>query len=473
EGRRSVNYKLRDWLFSRQRYWGEPFPILLDENGNAVALDESELPVTLPETDDFKPTGTPNPPLSKATQWVNVVRDGKMYTRETNTMPQWAGSCWYYLRYLDPHNDERLVDQEKEEYWMPADLYVGGVEHAVLHLLYSRFWHKVLFDLGYVSTAEPFARLVNQGMILGETEFHVFEDESGNPISVTEVRDIEEKADENGVRVVAIRRAGGKSVFGRRVGEDEVEKAGDGYRLKSNPAIRVDARSFKMSKSRGNVVTPDAIVNDYGADTFRLYEMYMGPLEAQKPWNTRDIVGMSRFLNSVWRIIIGEEEGKTRVEGGAIPEALDRQMHGAIKKVTDDIANLRFNTAIAELIELKNSMTALTAVPHQLAEIFILLLSPFAPHIAEEMWQRIGHPKTLAHHAWPVADESKLVAPTIEIPVQVNGKLRGKVVVGTDAREEQVLAAAAAAEGVKPWLEGKQIVKRIYVSGKLANFVVK
>ncbi|HEV2294646.1 MAG TPA: leucine--tRNA ligase [Tepidisphaeraceae bacterium] len=437
-GRRSVKYKLRDWLFSRQRYWGEPFPIVLDEAGNAYDIPESELPLKLPEIDDFKPTGTPEPPLSKAREWLRYERDGKVFTRETNTMPQWAGSCWYYLRYIDPHNDQRFVDPEKEQYWMPVDLYVGGVEHAVLHLLYARFWHKVLFDLGHVSTLEPFMRLVNQGLILGEMEYHTVEDPP------------------------------------RKVSEDEVEKRGENYVLKSDPTVKVKAESFKMSKSRGNVVNPDDIVRDYGADTFRLYEMYMGPLEAQKPWNTRDIVGMARFLNGVWRNLVGDEETNkvAKIEPIAIPETIDRQMHRTIKKVEEDIAGLRFNTAIAELIKLNNEMTKLAVISRELAENFTLMLAPFAPHIAEELWERLGHTKSLARRPWPTHEPAKLLETTLELPVQVNGKLRDKIAVPADADEETILTTAAAAPGAKPWIEGKTMRKRLYVPKKLVNFVV-
>ena len=482
-GRKSVKYKLRDWLFSRQRYWGEPFPILLDEQGNAYAVDESELPVTLPELADFKPTGTPEPPLSKAGDWLRVERDGKVYTRETNTMPQWAGSCWYYLRYIDPRNDQRMVDPEKEKYWMPVDLYVGGVEHAVLHLLYARFWHKVLFDLGHVSTPEPFQRLVNQGLILGEMEYHAFQTPEGQAISLSDVRDLDEEASESGVQMIAWHKTTGQKLTGKRLGEEDVEKAGTSYRLKSDPSILVDARSFKMSKSRGNVVNPDKIVENYGADTFRLYEMYMGPLEAQKPWNTRDIVGMSRFLSSVWRNLIGDEEGTearrdegtkgtARIADAPIPDALDRTMHRTIKKVGEDIETLHFNTAIAELIKLNNEMTHLDRVPRALAETFALMLAPFAPHLAEEIWQRLGHEASLAREPWPKFDSGKLVESTMELPVQVNGKLRDRITVPADADEATILQAAEATDKVQPWLAGKTIRKRLYVPKKLVNFVV-
>jgi leucyl-tRNA synthetase len=443
-GSQSVNYKLRDWLFSRQRYWGEPFPIVLDTDGNAIAISESELPLELPPMDDFKPTGTTAPPLSKAKAWANVLVDGKPALRETNTMPQWAGSCWYYLRYLDPKNDTCLVDPAKERYWMPVDLYVGGAEHAVLHLLYARFWHKVLFDLGHVSTCEPFQRLINQGMILGETEFHTLE---STP---------------------------------RKVSEADVERVGTGYRLKGNPAIQVEGQCFKMSKSRGNVINPDDVVKQYGADCFRLYVMYMGPLEAAKPWNTRDIVGMSRFLSGVWRTLVGEEPALSsskgpapRVGDGPIPEALDRMLHRTIKKVGADIEVLHFNTAIAELIKLQNEMSPLPQIPRELAEKFVLLLAPFAPHIAEEIWHRLGHDQSLCCHPWPAVDVAKLAEATMELPVQVNGKVRDKITVPSDAGEELILQAAQTAEKIRPWLAGKTVQKRLYVPNRLVNFVVR
>jgi leucyl-tRNA synthetase len=469
---KSVKFKLRDWLFSRQRYWGEPFPIVLDAEGNAHAIDEDELPLKLPEMSDFKPTGTPEPPLSKMKDWIQYERDGRRYTRETNTMPQWAGSCWYYLRYIDPKNKERFVDPEKEKYWMPVDLYVGGVEHAVLHLLYARFWHKVLFDLGHVSTPEPFARLVNQGLILGEMEYHVFVDSSGKNVSTADVKEIDEEATSDGVRAIAKLKTTGEPLIGRRIDEEQVEKKADSYVLKSDPTIRVDARSFKMSKSRGNVVNPDSIVKDYGADAFRLYEMYLGPLEAQKPWNTRDIVGMSRFLSSVHRNLIGEEGTPSRIATVPIPENLDRMMHRAIKKVADDINGLRFNTAIAELIKINNELIHEKQISRELAETFTLMLAPFAPHLAEEIWLTLGHHKSLARRPWPTFDPAKLTDSTMEIPVQVNGKLRDLITVDANATEEEILSKAAAAEKIVPYLAGKTIRKQLYVPNRLVNFVV-
>ena len=475
-GHPSVKYKLRDWLFSRQRYWGEPFPIVLDEKGNAFSLQDDELPLLLPEIEDFKPTGTPEPPLTKAKDWIQYQRDGRSFTRETNTMPQWAGSCWYYLRYLDPTNEAAFVDKAKEAYWMPVDLYVGGVEHAVLHLLYARFWHKVLFDLDHVSTPEPFQRLVNQGLILGEMEYHVFHAADGTIVTASDARDIAEEATSDGLKLCAISTTTGQRLEGQRVNETEIEKTANGFRLKTDPNIRVDARSFKMSKSRGNVVNPDGIVADYGADTFRLYEMYMGPLEAQKPWNTRDIVGMSRFLNSVWRNLIGDElqtTGSSRIASVALPEAIERQLHRTIKKVGSDIESMSFNTAIAELIKLNNELTGLEKVPLYLGETFALLLAPLAPHIAEEIWQRLGHEGSLTRVPWPSFDPAKLVDSDMELPIQVNGRLRDKITVPADSTESTILAAAQSATHVQSWLTGKTIVKRIYVPGKLVNIVVK
>jgi leucyl-tRNA synthetase len=474
-GKRSVKYKLRDWVFSRQRYWGEPFPIILDAEDNPWAVPETELPVTLPEMADFKPTGTLEPPLSKARDWMNVNLDGKPAVRETNTMPQWAGSCWYYLRFIDPKNPERFVDPAKEKYWMPVDLYVGGAEHAVLHLLYSRFWHKVLFDLGHVSTPEPFAKLVNQGTILGEMEFHAFRGPGGAYISAADLENIVEESTSAGPQLVGTDRQSGRKSVAALIDADQVEKRGERYVLKSDPSIAVEARSFKMSKSRGNIVNPDEIVGDYGADTFRLYEMYMGPLEQQKPWNTRDIVGMSRFLNGVYRNLIGDEEaGKmARIVADEIPEGLDRQMHRTIKKVGEDIVSLRFNTAIAELIKLNNEMTKLPAIPKQLAETFTLLLAPLAPHLAEEIWSRLGHDRSLARHAWPKHDEKKLVESKLELPIQINGKLRGTIWINTDETEDSIFASVKELAGVRIWIDGKTVVKQIYVPGKLVSFVVK
>jgi leucyl-tRNA synthetase len=442
-GQKKVNFKLRDWLFSRQRYWGEPFPVLheMDADGKSTGLIEplvaEQLPLKLPEMEDYKPSGKPEPPLGKATEWVNVRCSGKSYRRETNTMPQWAGSCWYYLRYIDPKNDRAFCDPAKEKHWMPIDLYVGGAEHAVLHLLYARFWHKVLFDRGHVSTPEPFMKLVNQGMILGEMEF---------------------------------------TVDGRRVTEDEVEKRGDKFALKSDPNVTVDARAYKMSKSRGNVINPDKVVSEYGADSMRLYEMFMGPLEATKPWSMRGVEGVYRFLSRVWRLIVDDRADALKLAENVQQVEPDketlRKLHQTIKKVTEDLDGMRFNTAIAAMMELTNHLTRLPVRPQSTVETFVLLLGPFAPHLAEELWQAFGHSSTCAYEPWPTFDESLTKADEIEIPVQVNGKVRSKVTVPADAAEDAIRATALADTRIQELIQGKQIKKVIMVPKKLVNIVV-
>ncbi|MFY7928284.1 MAG: leucine--tRNA ligase, partial [Oligoflexus sp.] len=342
-GNKTVTYKLRDWLFSRQRYWGEPIPIALDKDGNEIAVSQSELPLVLPDLDDFKPSKTGESPLAKAGSWLDYQQDGKAYRRETNTMPQWAGSCWYYLRYIDPLNDKEAWDKAKENYWMPVDLYVGGVEHAVLHLLYSRFWHKVLYDAGYVSTKEPFQKLVNQGMILGEN------------------------------------------------GE-------------------------KMSKSRGNVVNPDEVIEQWGADAFRLYEMFMGPLEAVKPWKSDGITGTHRFLSRSWRLLI-DADGQASQMQGQTELALKKLLHKTIKKVSEDTEQMRFNTAIAAMMEFVNAAFKETSLGPETAKSFILLLAPYAPHLAEELWHRYGGQGSLAYEPWPVYDPQLVIDDTVTISV--------------------------------------------------------
>ncbi|MGA2702678.1 MAG: leucine--tRNA ligase [Isosphaeraceae bacterium] len=465
-GRRAVNYKLRDWLFSRQRYWGEPFPIVLDERDQVRPVAESELPVLLPGLDDFKPTGKPEPPLSKAQDWV---RYSERYRRETNTMPQWAGSCWYYLRFLDPRNAARAWDPEKEKYWMPVDLYVGGAEHAVLHLLYSRFWHKVLFDRGLVSTPEPFQRLVNQGMVLGEMEFTGYKDPSEKWVSASNVEEIEHghvlKDSRPPVQMTPI-----------KLMEPQVTKKGDAFVLNENPEIRVDARAHKMSKSRGNVINPDAVVAEYGADSLRLYEMFMGPLEAVKPWSMKGVEGVYRFLGRAWRMIVDAEAHELRldprVQDVAPSQEQARVIARTVAAVTDDLEALRFNTAISRLMEFVNAFTAMEVRPRTAMETFTLLLAPLAPHAGEELWQILGHDQTLAYEPWPAFDPALLKDEEIEVPVQVNSKLRGRVVVPADADGPQLEAAARGDERIATLLEGKTIRKVVVVPGKLVNFVV-
>lgn len=462
-GKKQVNYKLRDWLFARQRYWGEPFPLLLLENGEVKAVPESDLPVTLPEIDEFTPTGTGEPPLAKATSWVNTIdpESGKPALRETNTMPQWAGSCWYYLRFMDPRNANALVDPEKERYWGSVDLYVGGAEHSVLHLLYARFWHKVLYDIGAVSTKEPFQCLVNQGMILGEVEYTVFRDtRSGNYVSADVVDGSDYYKDE-------------------RISETLVVKKGESYVLKDDPKIRVSSRAHKMSKSRGNVVNPDDIVTEYGADSLRLYEMFMGPLRDTKIWSTSGVEGVHRFLGRAWRLVVG-----LPLSGGAFPEgsvASDseptreqlRTLHQCINKVTEEIDNMRFNTAISAMMEFINAATKWNDRPKQVLESFVLLLSPLAPHIAEELWCRLGHAQSLAYEAWPEANPEYLKEDSITLPVQFNGKTRGTIQIAVGTDQDAAFAAVTEDANFAKFLQGKDVKKTIYVPGRILNLIVK
>ncbi|MFM7077382.1 MAG: leucine--tRNA ligase [Planctomycetaceae bacterium] len=462
-GRPAVNSKLRDWLFSRQRFWGEPFPVLHElgpdgrPTGAIRTVDESELPVRLPELVDFRPGDTPDPPLSRAGHdWLYVERDGKRYRRETNTMPQWAGSCWYYLRFLDPANGERFVDPEVERAWMPVDLYVGGAEHAVLHLLYARFWHKVLHDRGHVSTPEPFARLVNQGMILGEMEFTGYRSVKGGWVSAEAAT-----ADDTPARIPA----------------DQVEKQGEHFVLRDAPRIRVDSRAYKMSKSRGNVVNPDAVVREFGADSLRLYEMFMGPLEATKPWSTAGVGGVRGFLDRCWRLVVDERADDVRLS----PQVVDdpptdeelRELHRMLDKVTTDIPALSFNTAIARMMEFVNFCTPLERRPRALLEPFVTVLAPFAPHLAEELWEVLGRPAPVSLVAWPIVEARWLKDDFLEIPVQIGGKLRARVTVPADADLASMEAAAAADPRIAELLAGKQIVKVITVPGRMVNFVVR
>ncbi len=473
-GQKKVNYKLRDWLFSRQRYWGEPFPLLheLDEAGQPTGwirpLTLADLPLKLPEMSDFQPTSSPEGPLSKATDWVNVTLNGKKYRRETNTMPQWAGSCWYYIRYLDPHNDQAFCDPHKAEYWLPVDLYVGGAEHAVLHLLYARFWHKVLYDRGYLPCPEPFQRLVNQGMILGEMEFTGFQ-LNGAWISGKEVDFDGGAAFTKGPSPMPVQTVA--------LTEDQVEKSGEHFVLKEKPDIRVDARSYKMSKSRGNVINPDDVVKEYGADSLRLYEMFMGPLEAVKPWNMRSVEGVYRFLNRVWRLVIDEHAEERKLNASIQDVELDKEtlrwLHRTIQKVTEDTEGLRFNTAIAAMMEFTNHLTSkVTIRPKSVIETFVLLLSPYAPHLAEELWAALGHSSSLAYEPWPHYDPALTKAEEIEIPVQVNGKLRSKLLVPVELDSAALEKIALADEKVLEQTAGKTIKKVIVVPKKMVSIVV-
>ena len=454
-GEAAITYKLRDWLFARQRYWGEPFPIVFDADGNPHAVPDQQLPVLLPELADFKPQGLdpndavtePIPPLARTPEWAVVeldLGDGlQTYRREVNVMPQWAGSCWYELRYLDPTNTESFVNKEVEKYWMGpmhaghtggVDLYVGGVEHAVLHLLYARFWHKVLFDLGHVSSEEPFHRLFNQGYI----QAYAYRDQRGQPVPA---EDVEEK---------------------------------DGKYFYENEEV---AREYgKMGKSLKNIVTPDDMYEDYGADTFRLYEMSTGPLEASRPWNTRDVVGMQRFLQRLWRNVVDEDSGDTHVNASPASEYLRRALHRCIDGVRADMEALRFNTAIAKLIELNNVLTPYVAehgaCPEEVATPLAKMLAPLCPHMAEELWSRLGNPGTITYEDFPAADASLLASDTIEIPVQINGKVRTRLVVTVGMSQDELKAAAMADAKVQELLAGTTPKKEIIVPGRLVNFVL-
>jgi leucyl-tRNA synthetase len=477
-GCRRVQYKLRDWLFSRQRYWGEPFPLLHGEDGEVVPLSESELPLLPPELEDFRPTGSPEGPLAMAKDWVEVVRNGKKYRRETNTMPQWAGSCWYYLRYIDPHNSQRFADPDKLRYWLPVDLYIGGAEHAVLHLLYARFWHKVLYDRGYVPCPEPFQRLVNQGMILGEYEYHITPEayhrfrhllEQKQIVAVPRMGKEEGEANSYVLKVAGV---DGKLLT---LPEEMVDKRKGRMYLKGTE-LELTGRADKMSKSRGNVVNPDDIVREYGADSLRLYEMFMGPLEAVKPWNTRSVEGVHRFLARVWRLIVDETAEQLVLHPAVQDVPADRQtlrlLHRTIRKVTEDTEALRFNTAIAAMMEFANYLSKLTVRPRQVLEPFVLLLSPYAPHLAEELWRALGHDRTLAYEPWPRFDPELIREEEIEIPVQINGKLRARLRIAADADEASVQTAALHDPQVQPHLAGKTIKMVKVVPGRLVNIVV-
>ena len=449
-GHATITYKLRDWLFSRQRYWGEPFPIVYDVDGNPHALPEDMLPVLLPDTDQFSPRtfdpddamSNPESPLDRLTDWVEVTLDlgdgPQVYRRDTNVMPQWAGSCWYELRYLDPTNEQAFVDPANEAYWMGpqgpdhsggVDLYVGGVEHAVLHLLYARFWHKVLFDLGHVSSVEPFHRLFNQGYVLAAAF-----------------------TDERGMYVDAF----------------AVEEHDGRYTFEGRPVTR---EYGKMGKSLKNALDPMDLCAEYGADTLRLYLESMGPLDASRPWESKDVVGVYRFLQRLWRNLVDEETGEVRTLADAPGDDTLRVLHRTIAAVREELDNLRFNTAIAKLIELNNHLTKLGGCPAALADDLVKLVAPFAPHAAEELWGRLGHATSLAYEPYPVADPQWLVADTVEYPVQVNGKVRGRVVVAADADTATVEAAAMADDKVQTALAGATPKKVIVVPGRMVNIV--
>jgi|WetSurMetagenome_2_1015567.scaffolds.fasta_scaffold00005_9 leucyl-tRNA synthetase len=429
-GKERVNYKLRDWLFSRQRYWGEPFPVIHWEDGEISLVDESELPLELPVMEKYLPGDTGESPLSNATDWLIVAdKSGRRGRRETNTMPQWAGSCWYYLRFIDPHNDKQIFSPEKEKYWMPVDLYIGGAEHAVLHLLYSRFWHKVLFDLGIVSTDEPYFKLFNQGMILA----FAYENESGGKVAA----DIVEERD-------------GK-FFNRETGNE------------------VQQIVAKMSKSLKNVVNPDDVVSKYGADSLRLYEMFMGPLDVTKPWDDKGVKGVFNFLGRVYRFFSNPEN---LITGEEDPEIL-KGLHSAIKKVEGDIENLRFNTGISAMMIFLNLVMKKGKVTFETANTFARILSPFAPHLCEELWQQRGHKETLAYEPWPLVNEEYLKEDNFEYPVSFNGKMRFKIALPVTMDKDEIARVVLADERAKKWLATGTLSNIIVVPNRIVNIVVK
>jgi leucyl-tRNA synthetase len=539
KGSSKVTYKLRDWVFSRQRYWGEPIPIYFPVTSDGdprtpgaqftihyetpIPLEESELPLILPALEDYKPGSDPAGPLARALDWRFFQKDGKWFARETNTMPQWAGSCWYYLRFLDPKNGSAAWSTEAYDAWMPVDLYVGGSEHAVLHLLYARFWHKVLFDLGLVKHDEPFSKLVHQGLILGEVEHIVFQEAIAVPGSrarregeawldaesgkkLVDRRMLSSELDERGTSFhlreadvpvlttpegehfafyvpgealvsadrVRERDDGSwedqqtrRTVVSRRVSEDEIVKKGPHFVLKSAPEVRVLSQAFKMSKSRGNVVNPDVLVKSHGADSLRLYEMFMGPLEAVKPWQTSGIEGVRRFLDRVWNAATN-----TTDDPAAYDVETQRLVHKTVKKVTEDIEGMRFNTAVSAMMILVNHLARMPKVPAAAARTLTLVVSPFAPHVGEELWQRLGGRASLAYEPWPAFDPALVKDDVVEIGVQVNGKARASIQIPAEADETTAKAIALEDARIKDFTAGKTLKKVIYVKGRILNLIV-
>ena len=510
-GEATINYRLRDWLFSRQRYWGEPFPIIwIDEAGYKAAvasngrlsefLPESPityvdpelgnryaipvipdfLPLTLPETDNYKPCGDAQSPLANIPEWVNVwvnTITGEAISntnpqpdsdewvagnRETNTMPQWAGSCWYYLRYCDPRNNKQLIDPEKESYWGVPDMYVGGAEHAVLHLLYARFWHIFLHELGVVTTKEPFAKLYHQGIILGETEYRLYSNPDGNPVSYETIKD---PAQWDGT----VEKLDDSKIEKSKVNKQEI------YHLVGKPEIQVEARAFKMSKSRGNVVNPDDYIERYGADSLRTYEMFMGPLADMKPWSSNGIEGPHRFLKKVWRLLVAKEGGLNAkiIDAPEKNVATLKLLNATIKKVSSDIETLDYNTAISQLMILVNALQKTDNVSKSTAKALVQMLAPFAPHLAEELWELLGELPSVAYAPWPAPIEIKLDDEEAKVIFQINGKLRGEGMFPPSAKQPEVEAVAMAEPRIQSMIEGKTVVKVIYVPGKILNIVAK
>ncbi len=474
-GKAAITYKLRDWLFSRQRYWGEPFPVLHSADGEISLVPESDLPITLPQLDDFKPSGKDfQSPLARVDDWINIQNDaGETVHRDPNTMPQWAGSCWYFLRFLDPTNSGEAWSKEAEAYWMPVDLYVGGAEHAVLHLLYARFWHKVFYDLGLVHTKEPFQKLVNQGMILGNS-YRYYDDNLDDEETFEATIHPSNTVRHDGDKALA----GDVEVKARWVPlKDVIFPDDDTARHPDHPDLVLEQVLEKMSKSRGNVINPDDVISEFGADAMRLYEMFIGPLEKAAPWSSEGISGVYRFLQRSWKLVMKETaDGEERVAdlvSGPGSEAQARLTARTIDGVTTDIENMRFNTAISKLMVFVRDIgkEEVSSIPLGAIEDFILLLSPMAPHIAEELWKRLGHGQSLAHEPWPQADKALLVEDEITLVVQINGKKRDELRVAADASKEQIEEIALASEKIQKHLDGRAPKKVIVVPGRLVNIV--
>ncbi len=478
-GRRQVNYKLRDWVFSRQRYWGEPIPIYFPvatsgdprtgasyeiDYSKPIAVEDSELPLLLPELEDYSPGDDPQGALARALEWRFFQRDGQWYARETNTMPQWAGSCWYYLRYLDPHNHAEIMSQQSYDDWMPVDLYVGGSEHAVLHLLYARFWHKALYDAGVVKHPEPFQKLVHQGMILGQSyRYLALQDAQGNDVETFGVDDprVGPGADKGSLRLVAT----GQPLIPRTVVRG-IEWADAKPTLPDGTPLQIV--NEKMSKSRGNVINPDDVVKEHGADSLRVYEMFMGPLERTKPWQTNGINGVRGFLDKVYTV------ANRQLNDGAMDPETAKMVHRTVKKVGHDIEALHFNTAVSQMMIFTNHLATLANPPREAIEKLVLCLSPFAPHLAEEIWATLlGREGGLAHVPWPSHDEAACEDDEVEVPVQVNGKVRGRVVLAKTLSESAAVEAALLDKGVQNQVAGKHIIKTVYVPGRVLNLIVK
>jgi leucyl-tRNA synthetase len=473
-GEATVNYKLRDWLFSRQRYWGEPFPIIHREDGTVALVPESDLPLTLPELQDFRPTGDFSAPLARVSDWITTTdpETGAPAKRDSNTMPQWAGSCWYFLRFVDPDNNLEPWSEAAERYWMPVDLYMGGAEHAVLHLLYARFWHKVFYDLGLVHTVEPFQKLVNQGMILGYS-YRYYDDNIGDDPKVEPRAYSASQVRTDGELIVSAE--DGRELKARWMQLNEVEKTGDGdFRAPALPDLELEEVIEKMSKSRGNVLTPDDVIEEFGADSMRLYEMFIGPIEKAAPWSTDGMQGVRRFLDRTWRLLLNEdrEGNETLREFASSPgENESRLLAKTIAGVTEDIEAMRFNTAISKLMVFVRDVGREPDLAKSSAEALVKLLSPFAPHIAEELWKRLDHGPTITYERWPEASAEHLIEETIVIVVQVNGKRRDEIVAAANASEEALKKAAIALDAVQKHLQGREPRKVIVVPGRLINVV--